>query len=195
MALADDAGTYEAAALALLLEAPRPASVPPPLITAPGCPARRGRPPLECLRNLGGRGRGAGLVGGGPMSATSLPCSARSISPRRAPTRRLAGPGRRAAAQLRRLPAGPAEEELAARATAATARRLREAGFPFAASIEQFDFRFRPDLKRQVCYATWTQLRRAGRHLDLIGPPGLGKTMLAICVATKQIQLGYTARS
>lgn len=28
----------------------------------------------------------------------------------------------------------------------------------------------------------------------LIGAPGLGKTMLAICVATKQIQLGYTAR-
>jgi hypothetical protein len=40
MALADDAGTYEAAALALLLEAPRPASVPPPLITAPGLPSQ-----------------------------------------------------------------------------------------------------------------------------------------------------------
>ncbi len=30
--------------------------------------------------------------------------------------------------------------------------------------------------------------------LTLIGAPGLGKTMLAICVATKQVQLGYTAR-
>jgi DNA replication protein DnaC len=27
-----------------------------------------------------------------------------------------------------------------------------------------------------------------------IGPPGLGKTMLAICIATKLVQLGYTAR-
>jgi DNA replication protein DnaC len=90
---------------------------------------------------------------------------------------------------------GLLEEELAARATAATARRLREAGFPFAASIEQFDFRFRPDLKRQVVlrYLDPSFVEQAGT-LTLIGPPGLGKTMLAICVATKQVQLGYTAR-
>jgi hypothetical protein len=30
--------------------------------------------------------------------------------------------------------------------------------------------------------------------LTVIGAPGLGKTMLAICVATKQVQLGYSAR-
>ena len=90
---------------------------------------------------------------------------------------------------------GLLEEELAARATAAASRRLREAGFPFAASIEQFDFRFRPDLKRQVVlrYLDPTFVEQAGT-LTLIGPPGLGKTMLAICVATKQVQLGYTAR-
>ena len=90
---------------------------------------------------------------------------------------------------------GLLEEELTARAAAATQRRLREAGFPFAASIEQFDFRFRPDLKRQVVlrYLDPTFVAEA-RSLTLIGPPGLGKTMLAICVATKQVQLGHTAR-
>ncbi len=90
---------------------------------------------------------------------------------------------------------GLLEEELAARAAAATQRRLREAGFPFAASIEQFDFRFRPELKRQVVlrYLDATFVEQA-RSLTLIGPPGLGKTMLAICVATKLVQLGYTAR-
>jgi DNA replication protein DnaC len=90
---------------------------------------------------------------------------------------------------------GLLEEEAAARAAAETQRRLRQAGFPFAASIEQFDFRFRPELKRQVVlrYLDATFVEQAG-SLTLIGPPGLGKTMLAICVATKQVQLGYTAR-
>ena len=45
---------------------------------------------------------------------------------------------------------GVLEEEVVARQRADTERRLRAAGFPYAASIEQFDFRFRPELKRQV---------------------------------------------
>ena len=90
---------------------------------------------------------------------------------------------------------GLLEEELAARTAAETQRRLRQAGFPFAATIEQFDFRFRPELKRQVVlrYLDATFVEHAGA-LTLIGPPGLGKTMLAICIATKQVQLGYSAR-
>ena len=90
---------------------------------------------------------------------------------------------------------GLLEEESVARANAATQKRLRQAGFPYAATIEQFDFRFRPELKRQVVlrYLDPTFVEQA-RTLALIGPPGLGKTMLAICVATKHIQLGATAR-
>jgi DNA replication protein DnaC len=90
---------------------------------------------------------------------------------------------------------GLLEEECSARTTAATQRRLLEAGFPFAATIEQFDFRFRPDLKRQVVlrYLDPTFVSQA-TSVTLIGPPGLGKTMLAICIATKQVQLGATAR-
>ncbi len=90
---------------------------------------------------------------------------------------------------------GVLEEEVTARAQGDVARRLRQASFPFAATIEQFDFRFRPELKRQVVlrYLDPTFVEQAGA-LTLIGPPGLGKTMLAVCVATKLIQLGYTAR-
>ena len=90
---------------------------------------------------------------------------------------------------------GLLQEEVTARAEAATQRRLRQAAFPFAATIEQFDFRSRPEFKRQVVlrYLDATFVEQAGT-LTLIGPPGLGKTMLAICVATKLVQLGYTAR-
>lgn len=90
---------------------------------------------------------------------------------------------------------GLLDEEAMARANAATERRLRQAGFPFAATIEQFDFRFRPDLKRQVVlrYLDPTFVEQA-RSLALVGAPGLGKTMLAVCIATKHVQLGATAR-
>ena len=63
-----------------------------------------------------------------------------------------------------------------ARASEETERRLRQANFPFAATIEQFDFRFRPELKRQVIlrYLDPTFVEQAGT-LTLIGPPGLGQ--------------------
>ena len=58
-----------------------------------------------------------------------------------------------------------------------------------AATIEQFDFRFRPELKRQVVLRCLdASFVEQAQCLTLIGAPGLGKTMLAISIATKQVQ-------
>jgi DNA replication protein DnaC len=77
----------------------------------------------------------------------------------------------------------------------AVGRSQADAQRPFAASIEQVDFRFRPELKRQVVlrYLDPAFLSQA-TTLAFIGPPGLGKTMLAIAIATKHVQLVATAR-
>jgi DNA replication protein DnaC len=90
---------------------------------------------------------------------------------------------------------GLLQEERSERSSADTQRRWVRAAFPFAASIEQFDFRFRPELKRQVIvhYLDPTFVEQA-TSVAFIGPPGLGKTMLAVAIASKHVQLGYSAR-
>jgi DNA replication protein DnaC len=86
---------------------------------------------------------------------------------------------------------GVLDEELVARPHAATERRVRQAGFPFAATIAQFAFRLRPELQRQVGlrYLDPPFVEQGG-SLPRIGAPGLGKTILAIRIATTLGQLG-----
>jgi DNA replication protein DnaC len=61
----------------------------------------------------------------------------------------------------------------------ATEQRLGQAGFAYAATIEQFDFRYKTGAETPVIlrYLDTTFVEQA-RSLSLIGPPGLGKTML-----------------
>ena len=86
-------------------------------------------------------------------------------------------------------------EELLARQENQLRRRMAAAGFPSAATLEQFDFSLRPELKRSVIlrYFDSSFVEKAGA-LILIGASGLGKTHLAIAVGTKMVQLGYTVR-
>ena len=90
---------------------------------------------------------------------------------------------------------GLLHEELEKREESQLKRRTKQAALPFMRTIEQFDFTFRPELKRQVI----------GRYLDkdfiasattlvLIGAPGLGKTHLAVAISAKMLQLGATVR-
>ncbi len=86
-------------------------------------------------------------------------------------------------------------EEVAHRAESRMTTQLAKAKFPFAATIETFDFTFRSDLKRQMLGRfLGPELVSEHRSLILEGPPGTGKTHLCISIAYKAIQNGFVAR-
>jgi len=86
-------------------------------------------------------------------------------------------------------------EEVLARQENQLRRKMRAAGFPYAATIDQFDFLLHPELKRTVMLRFFDSsfVTTAG-SLVLIGPSGVGKTHLSIAVGTKMVQLGYSVR-
>jgi DNA replication protein DnaC len=86
-------------------------------------------------------------------------------------------------------------EELLGRHENQIRRTLKAAGFPYMATLEQFDFSLRPELKRAVMMRFFDSafVEKAGSLL-LIGPSGLGKTHLAIALGTRMVQLGYRVR-
>jgi DNA replication protein DnaC len=86
-------------------------------------------------------------------------------------------------------------EEVLGRQERQLRKRLKAAGFPYEATLEQFDFSQRPELKRAVLmrYFDSSFVSTAGSLL-LIGASGLGKTHLAIAIGMKMVQLGYGVR-
>ena len=86
-------------------------------------------------------------------------------------------------------------EEVLSRRENQIRRQLKAAGFPFAATLEQFDFSLRPELKRAVMVRFFDSafIEKAG-SLIFIGPSGVGKTHLAVALGTKMVQLGYRVR-
>lgn len=90
---------------------------------------------------------------------------------------------------------GLLEEELVSREEKGMRKRLKTAGFPFEKTLEQFDFTFRPELKRQVFLNYLQESFITECHsLCLIGPAGLGKTHLAVAIGIRHIMRGYEVR-
>lgn len=86
-------------------------------------------------------------------------------------------------------------EEIVSRQENQIRRKIKEAGFPYAATIEQFDWSIRPELKRSVMMRFFdSAFVEKASSLILIGPSGLGKTHLAIALGTRMVQLGYSVR-
>lgn len=90
---------------------------------------------------------------------------------------------------------GLLSEELVSRQENQIRRQLKSAGFPFAATLEQFDFSLHPELKRSVMVRFFDRtFVEQAQSLILVGASGLGKTHLAIALGTKMVQLGYRVR-
>ena len=69
--------------------------------------------------------------------------------------------------------------------------RLRMARFPWLKTLEQFDFEWQPSLDRKVVreLAGMSFVERA-ENVVLLGPPGVGKTHLAIALGGKAVDAG-----
>lgn len=85
-------------------------------------------------------------------------------------------------------------EEIAHRAQTRITRSVRKARFPFLRTIEEFDFTFQNSVRLQMLGTLLgPELVSEGRGAILSGPPGRGKTHLAVAVAYRAIQNGFEA--
>ena len=70
-------------------------------------------------------------------------------------------------------------------------RRTSLARFPFVKSLEAFDFAYQPSLdKKQLQQAASCHFIEHGENLVILGPPGVGKSHLAIGLGLKAIERG-----
>lgn len=85
--------------------------------------------------------------------------------------------------------------EIGHRAQTRLQRAVDNADFPYLKTIDDFDFSLQPVLRPQLLGPyLGPELVTEGRNLILKGKTGRGKTMLAIAIAYRAIQNGYTAR-
>lgn len=71
--------------------------------------------------------------------------------------------------------------------------RLKLARFPWIKTLEQFEFDFQPSLDRKlVRELAGTSFVERAHNVILLGPPGVGKTHLAIALGVKAVEAGYS---
>lgn len=85
------------------------------------------------------------------------------------------------------------QRQLADRESSGTTMRIRTAHFPAMKTIEDFNLDHLPSLRKDLLahLATSTYVAKA-ENVILLGPPGLGKTHLAIGLGVKAAQNGYS---
>jgi DNA replication protein DnaC len=71
------------------------------------------------------------------------------------------------------------------------AMRIAMARFPFQKTLERFDFKFQPSIDAKVIRELATgRYMESGDNVLLLGPPGVGKTHLAVALGMKACEQG-----
>lgn len=85
------------------------------------------------------------------------------------------------------------QEEVARKEQRRIETALKISGLPFHKTIDDFDFTFQPKLDRQKIMSLFdlTFIRQNG-NVIFLGPPGVGKTHLAVSLAIKASQSGLS---
>jgi DNA replication protein DnaC len=83
-------------------------------------------------------------------------------------------------------------EEVAAKTSKNVAMRTAMARFPFVKPLETFDFAYQPSIDRkQVQALASCHFIEHGDNVLVLGPPGVGKTHLAVALGLRAIESGY----
>jgi DNA replication protein DnaC len=86
-------------------------------------------------------------------------------------------------------------EEIAHRQHTRLRRAVHDAAFPFLKTVDDFDFSFQSAVRPALLGSyLGPEFVTEGRNLILLGKTGRGKTHLAIAIAYRAIQHGFTAR-
>ncbi len=85
------------------------------------------------------------------------------------------------------------EEELGLREGRRFRNALKLSGLPHHKTLEEFDFAFQPDLDaRKVRDLATLEFVTTKSNIALLGPPGVGKTMIAVALAVAACQAGFS---
>lgn len=85
------------------------------------------------------------------------------------------------------------EKEVTARVDRDVTMKTRLARFPFVKTLDQFDFSFQPSLNEaQIRELATARFVANGENILLLGPPGVGKTHLAISLGAAAIMAGIS---